>query len=111
MLRRYRINSVKLCETGLRAYGSYTWYAPPKDKMPDDFALVICDGPPGTTRGGRYGLLPIMKPHLKSGCLVLLDDAGRAGERAIIARWANELGTDFRIEGTEEPFGIIYVPN
>ena len=55
-------------------------------------------------------MLPIMKPHLKPDCTVLLDDAGRAAEK-IIARWAEELGTSYRIKGVEKPFGIVSVVN
>ncbi len=73
--------------------------------------MVVCDGPPGgsKTPGGRYGLLPVMKPHLKPGCIVLLDDTGRAAEKKIIARWAEEMGTSYRIEGVKKPFGIVSV--
>lgn len=106
-LKRYGIKSVELVETDLRDYGLYWWYDPPKDKMPKDFSLVVCDGPPGKTPGGRYGMLPIMGSHLKPGCIVLLDDAKRVEEREIIARWAEELGTSYNIEGTEKPFGIV----
>jgi hypothetical protein len=44
----------------------------------------VCDGPKGTTRGGRYGLAPVMKDRLAPGCIVLLDDTSREAERAII---------------------------
>jgi len=110
-LKRYDIKSVELCETNLRHYGPYKWYDPPKDRMPKDFSVVICDGPPASpgnmTPGGRYGMLPIMKQHLKPGCIVLLDDAERAREKKILARWAEELGTSYRIEGVEKPYGIV----
>lgn len=110
-LKRYGIESAELCETDLRDYGPYLWYDPPKDRMPEDFSVVVCDGPPGKTAGGRYGVLPIMKSHLKPGCVVLLDDAGREGEREIVARWAEELGTDYEIRGSEKPFAIIALPS
>ena len=109
-LNKYKIGSVKLCESSLLNYGPYFWYDPPKDRMPKDFSLVVCDGPPGFTPGGRYGMLPIMRPHLEPGCTVLLDDAGRIGERQILARWAEELGTSYRIEGINKPFGVVTVP-
>ena len=110
-LKRYDIRSVELCTAPLRNYGPYSWYDPPKDRMPEDFSMVICDGPPGKTPGGRYGMLPMMKSHLKPGCIVLLDDAKRAGERKIVARWAEELGTSYRILGSEKPFAIIALPS
>jgi hypothetical protein len=108
-LQRYDIKSVELCKTNLRDYGPYWWYDPPKVKMPKNFSLVVCDGPPASTPGGRYGMLPIMKPHLKPGCIVLLDDARRVEERKILATWAQESGTSYRIEGVAKPFGIVWV--
>jgi predicted O-methyltransferase YrrM len=112
-LKRYGIESVELCDTQLRDYGAYSWYDPPQDKMPKGFSLVVCDGPPAyegnMTPGGRYGMLPVMKPLLEPGCVVLLDDAARVKEREIIARWADELGTSYRIEGVEKPFAIVSV--
>ena len=58
--------------------------------MPDAFETIICDGPPGKTRGGRYGLAAIMKakPHLKPGCIILLDDAERQQDHAAAERWS-----------------------
>lgn len=91
-LKRYRINSVSLHTHSLKDYGEFSWYDPPLDSMPDEFALVICDGPPGDTRGGRYGLAPIMREKLRAGCIMLLDDARRAQEKRIAARWEAELG-------------------
>jgi predicted O-methyltransferase YrrM len=109
-LKRYGIKSVELYATNLRDYGSYWWYDPPKGEMPKQFSLVVCDGPPGSIPGGRYAMLPIMKPHLKPGCIVLLDDVGRVAEKEIIARWAKELDTSYRIEGIVKPFGVLEVP-
>ena len=37
--------------------------------------------PPGSTRGGRYGLLTVLGERLAPGCTILLDDAGRPDER------------------------------
>jgi predicted O-methyltransferase YrrM len=109
-LRRFGITSVELCVSDLRDYGSYTWYNPPAARMPTDFALVVCDGPPGQTPGGRYGLLPILGSHLKPGCTILLDDAARPMEREALARWAHELGVDFTIGGVDKPFAMFVVP-
>ncbi len=55
-LNKYKIDSVVLCEKLLKDYGTFCWYNPPLKSMPGNFALVICDGPPASTKGGRYGL-------------------------------------------------------
>ena len=103
-LEGYGIDRTTLCVAPLRDYGDFAWYDPPLDKMPPGFALVICDGPPGTTRGGRYGLAPVMAARLERGCVVLLDDAGREEERAIAKSWRLELGAKYEIVGREKPY-------
>lgn len=89
-LARYKIHSVEVCLAPLISYGAYMWYEPPENQLPVDFSLVICDGPPGSTPGGRYGLLPVMRSHFKPGCVILLDDAQRMSEQTVLDRWATE---------------------
>jgi hypothetical protein len=74
----------------IRSYGEFDWYTIPDD-LPKEFKLVICDGPPSQTRGGRYGLLPVMRERIKNA-LILLDDAERDDEKAIMLRWQEEFG-------------------
>ena len=83
---------------------------PPLAEMPGQFAMVVCDGPPGTTPGGRYGLLPVMGSSLAPGCQILLDDAAREDEKIIAARWAAHLGTEFVFHGTVKPYAELIVP-
>ena len=91
---------VELIHAPLTDYGDYRWYSSPLEPTPDEISLVICDGPPGSIRGGRYGLLPIMGERLASDCTILLDDTHRAAERRILDAWrqyrcmnANRMGT------------------
>ena len=109
-LARLRNHSVNLCVDPLKDYGGFSWYQPPVDVMPPSFSLVICDGPPGHTPGGRVGLLPIMKDHLRPGCTILLDDALREEERMTATRWSEELRTSFRFCGTVKPYFELRVP-
>lgn len=108
-LNKHRLDSVTLCTCHLQSYGAYEWYSPPLSSMPDSFALVICDGPPSSTKGGRYGLVPVMKDRLKSGCIILLDDAGRDQERSIANRWEVELGATLEILGVAKPYAKLTV--
>jgi hypothetical protein len=98
-LDRYRIDSTVLCASPIKDFGGFAWYDPPMESIPKSFGLVICDGPPGSTKGGRYGLVPVMKDRLGQGCVILLDDAGRTEERAIASRWSAELGSPFKVMG------------
>ena len=89
-LQRHRIPGVDVCLAPLREYGNFHWYDPPLDALPEAFSLVVCDGPPGTTPGGRYGLLPVLGQRLGADALILLDDADREGETDVLRRWASE---------------------
>jgi predicted O-methyltransferase YrrM len=109
-LARFDIDTVQVCASPLRNYGDYEWYDPPRHKLSNDFALVVCDGPQGTTPGGRYGLLPVLGQHLRAGCVILLDDATRAGEQQVLARWANELHVSHEMFGSAKPFARLLVP-
>jgi hypothetical protein len=90
LLERSGISGSGVCSASLVEYGEFDWYDPPLAKLPKRFALVICDGPPGSTKGGRYGLLPVMNDRLGSGSYVLVDDAGRPAEAEMIGRWERE---------------------
>ena len=110
-LNRYQLNAVVLCAKPLKDYGDFCWYDAPLESMPDSsFSLVVCDGPPGATKGGRYGLVPVMRERLKSGCVILLDDAEREQERTIAARWQVELSTSFEILGSQKPYIELTLP-
>jgi len=91
-LRRCCVEGVKLCLAPLREYAGFWWYDPPSRALPEHFALVVCDGPPGSTPGGRYGLFPVVGRRLPRGAVILLDDAGRPGEALVLERWQKNVG-------------------
>jgi hypothetical protein len=91
VLRRYRVPEVEICFAPLQQYGSFSWYQPPLDRLPESFKLVICDGPPErTTSGGRYGLLPVMDSRLSSDAVILVDDVDPDAESTVVTRWLSE---------------------
>lgn len=96
-LKRYNITNVHLTLALLRDYGDFCWYDPPLDALPQDFSLVIADGPPGNVKGGRFGLLPILRSHFAPGAVILLDDAQRLEEQAVLQRWAAEYGLSHQL--------------
>lgn len=74
----------------LRSYEGYEWYD--VGTVPADIALVICDGPPATSRSGRYGLMPQLNDHLAADSRVFLDDYDRPSEMLVVTRWSDEYG-------------------
>lgn len=91
-LKRYNLTNVHLTLAPLRDYGDFCWYDPPISELPRDFSLIIADGPPGDVKGGRFGLLPVLRSHFASSAVVLLDDAERPQEKAVLQKWASEYG-------------------
>ena len=87
----------------LRDYGAFSWYDPPLQELPDNFRLVVCDGPPGMTKGGRYGLLPVFGSRLPQGTVIVLDDADRPSEVELLNRWKDE--GDLAVEIFNKPAG------
>lgn len=72
------------------AYGyAGKWYA--AEDCPDTVDLIVIDGPPMAfhpeTRGAAG---PAIFPRLSTQGAILLDDAARPGERAIVERWRKE---------------------
>jgi predicted O-methyltransferase YrrM len=109
-LERHGIGSVRIIVARLRSYGAFVWYEPPRNELPSAFSLVVCDGPPHTTQGGRYGLLPVLHAHLEPGAEILLDDVGRDEDRRILDRWESDFGVDSRIEQVDKPFACLRLP-
>jgi len=107
-LKHHGIKDVRISLAPLRDYQGFCWYDPPLLEMPNQFSLVVCDGPPGTTKGGRYGLMPILGNRLVAGSVVLLDDAERPGEIESLNRWQSEVRLDIRIvEKSSGTFAVI----
>lgn len=53
--------------------------------------LLVVDGPPGRLRPlARYPALPLLASRLEKEWVLLLDDAARDEERAVVARWCEQ---------------------
>lgn len=64
------------------------------------FEAVVCDGPIGTRRHSRCGLLPMLDEMLTPDFALIFDDAERTGEQDTVAathRWLQARGDDYRV--------------
>jgi hypothetical protein len=104
-LRRFGLDA-NLTLAPLEDYGEFDWYRVAPSELPL-FSLVVCDGPPGWARGGRYGLLPVLRERLAPGCAILLDDAARPSERQVLRRWASEASLAYEIRGEERALAVV----
>jgi hypothetical protein len=88
---RQRSIPVNIADAPLVDYGGFHWYSLPHGLV-RDYELVICDGPPGATIGGRYGLVPAARHLLSCSAVILMDDVERPEEQAVLERWKRESG-------------------
>ncbi len=68
------------------------------------------NGPPATTRGGRFGLVPVMAAHFARPGTIVLDDANRLPESEIVLKWQQLL--EARVTRSTEGAGtaILHLP-
>jgi predicted O-methyltransferase YrrM len=103
VLSENAIRNVEVMNAPLRDYGAFAWYDVRLEQLPEQFRLIVCDGPPGNTKGGRYGLLPLVGERLPQGGVIVLDDADRPGELEMVRRWKKEM--DLAMQVFEKPAG------
>jgi hypothetical protein len=110
---RLRLESVQVVHAPLTPEADgYSWYSTDavRDRLPARFDLVVCDGPLGTTPGGRFGLLPVLHERL-DGAFILLDDASRPGEQDVLDRWKAEFDAEVTFRPTyERGLAVVRVP-
>lgn len=94
----------------LRNFGEYDWYDAPLADLPGDVSLVVCDGPPEKTRGGRRGMMPVMQSKLAPGCVVLLDDLVRPAEQELVRSWVRDFGASAKVRSGGRKFARVRLP-
>jgi predicted O-methyltransferase YrrM len=94
----------------LRSYADYDWYDIGSLRDSDSaFNLLLCDGPPSGTRGGRYGLLPSVLQRLTPGARIIVDDTTRLDEQTMISRWTREFPGRVTVENWGVTFAVLSV--
>jgi hypothetical protein len=101
---RLGLSSVDVIHAPLRTFGDFWWYDVPMNAIPRTFTMIVCDGPPGDTEGGRYGLVPVMESRIARDAVILLDDAERSREREIALAWSRRLGFGYQLVGGSAPY-------
>lgn len=99
VLRSHQVESVNVIHAPLKDYGEYDWYELPPTVEPSVFGIVVVDGPPGATRGGRRGVNQLLIPHIPSCALVFVDDVGRPAEKELAEQISSHREGTLRICG------------
>ena len=110
--------NLPILESKLVPYGSYVWYdegaikhiASECERLESKVCLVVCDGPRGNCKGGRYGALPKLWPYLDDDFVLLLDDVNRRAEMQVLERWTREFPIESKIviaSGDGRAFAIV----
>jgi len=101
-------SNVRLSVAPMKDYGEFTWYQVPDD-LPKSFGMVMCDGPPRQTHGGRSGLRILLKNRISPGAGMVWDDADKshAGE---LDAWSAETGAQIHVLGNSRRFAIARLP-
>ena len=63
----------------------HVWYD--LSALPAEIDLLVIDGPPWTLNPFVRGRAEVLFERIAPGCMVLLDDAARPGERVVAQRW------------------------
>lgn len=106
-LQGINVRNTEIFVSKMKNYHEFDWYEPPFEDLPEHFSLVVCDGPPGTTKGGRYGLLPIMIDRFSSKTLILFDDFSRQNEQDVVANWEKRYNLEVNVFGSNDVYATI----
>lgn len=109
LLAKQSMDSVRVLHTPLTDFGPFEWYDVGSDALPSDIELVVCDGPPGETKGGRFGLLPTVKSNLGPESRILLDDVERPAERKILELWKEEYNVTYEIVPADRSYAVVEI--
>jgi len=91
-LDRLGLGAARVLDAPLTAYDGYEWYRIPPE-LPAAIDFVLCDGPPADGERiqlARYGLVPTLGDRFSDDITILLDDAARPGEQAVLDLWRRE---------------------
>jgi hypothetical protein len=104
-LRLARVSNASVLHRPLTQFGPYEWYEVEETDFDSRIALLLVDGPPGPTPGGRRGAMEQLGSRLDANSVVIIDDVNRAREREIAETWALQLGLALDVIPTEAARG------
>lgn len=105
-IKKYELQNIKIEVRNLVNYGDYDWYDV-NNILFTEYDICICDGPPGSNKGGRKGFFYLCKEYLTNGAIILVDDLERENEKEMIDEIRNFMLFDLELKGNEHKHGVI----
>lgn len=109
-MRDHNIDGPTVHLSPLRDFGDYDWYDTPLAALATNVSLVVCDGPPESTRGGRSGTMAMLRSKLAPGCVILLDDLIRPAEQSLVKNWVRDYGASVKVHSGGRRFARLELP-
>lgn len=104
------LNNCTILSQPLIDMGEFSWYDIDKENFPlNSIEVIICDGPPADTKGGRFGLVPVLREYITSGTKILVDDVIREQEQEMIKAWSLLIAFQEERKGEHDPHSILEV--
>jgi len=106
-IKRQGLDNVHLVHAPLKSYGDFDWYDIDPAQLPRPVGLLLVDGPPADTKGGRRGALSLLAPIIHSPCTIIVDDVDREDELLLLRDWARQLNAEYQILGRLQDFAVM----
>lgn len=108
-LQRLRVSTASISHSALKPYGNFEWYSMESIPDPERIDLLVVDGPPASTLGGRGGALELLAPKLSPKCCIFIDDVVRPAEAELASQWATNFGlaSDTFYPTAERAFSVL----
>ena len=98
-------NCVRWCP--LVDFGEFEFYDVKELLGDEPFELMLIDGPPASTRGGRIGATHLFLSHINRETITIFDDMHRATVRFVAEEFARVLNGRLEFVGADRQIGII----
>lgn len=89
-VQRLGLDATVVLYAPLVSYQSFDWYEVPPQLNGVTLDIILCDGPPGSVRGGRSGAMFVIGDRVSDRCRILVDDVYRAEEREMVNLWLGQ---------------------
>lgn len=111
LAQKHGLTNLTVLHAPITDYGDFAWYNPDESLLPNRIDVALCDGPLGSTKGGRIGLLPRMHTRFTKDTTVLLDDFDRVGEKLTAEAWCADYQMEIEAVKGKKSYAVLKFKN